>query len=1218
MSKVGVTSSKSVSTRMDTGAAYTHLLENIAGLRSDNEISQSLALYGVKSIQDLLEISQDDITTLQHPDASGNDVILHRGGQGCVRAMQAFVRHIRQEGIDDIMPVTQEDFNMYRVDIYNPNALPTPLSTSAKKSSSLPTTRKPAEDFKRSIKRDKTHYTVLKEDKQWDNWRRTTTATARSHDCDDVFDPKYKPKTPEERELFNEKQKFIYSVFNDCLQTDTGKSLVRTYERTYDAQTIYKELKAHATASTQANIDTDELLSYLTSTKLNKSHWRGTHHAFILHWCDQLRKYEDMIDKVDHFTQNVKMVMLQNAVSNVPALHQVKTQSAHDIARGEPPLDYNKYKILLLSAATIEDEKLSFSRTRPQRTIHLHEQDPSPSEMDVSFDIDTDINSLEVNATNQVNKPPTKNNFRPSMTRDQWNSLSAEEKVTWDSFSPQTKATILGYKKPPVNRNSTQQRVNLHDISAADYLCMLHTQSQQPEAADDKSTSSTTSNDEYFDSNTDIEGTSSPPPDNTGLLAYATKQSLPPGDLRRVLSTTSTTKTQKKQSRPSSQPSVTSTTLANTLTIDGKVYRQVNIHERVSYSVSAAKSSSYGSLVDRGANGGLAGSDVRIVHPHDNSRLVDVSGIDSHQVTDLPIVTVGGVVPSQRGDVIAIMHQYAYLGEGKTIHSSGQLEMFHNDVNDKSLKVSGGLQRIKTQDGYVHPLDIRNGLPYIPMRPYTDEEWDTLPHIEWTSDIDWDPTVLYQTITNKETWYDTVSDLEDLVIHSPFDEFGNFKDREAELHFFDVGEISASDDYGELPDIDDIIDKASGVIFAHELQRTSTSTSSDSPDLSDPTSSDPPDPKTPSGVPRRPTKVKAKQRDYESLRPFFLHQSADVIKRTFESTTQYARTNIGSLQLKKTFKTPFAACNVHRRNEAVATDTVFSDVPAIDDGSIAAQLFVGRESLVSDVYGVKTEKQFVNTLEDNIRERGAMDKLVSDRAQVEISNRVLSILRGYVIDSWQSEPHYQHQNFAERRYATIKPLVNTLLNLCGAPAYCWLLALTYVCFVLNHTAVGSLHWRTPIEKLTGSTPDISSLLCFQFWEPVYYKLDDSSFPSESTEKLGRFVGISEHVGHALTFKVLTDDTKKIIHRSRIRSALNPKERNLRIDLTSDDLAPEVIKSKHEEDLREGKQMPTFDPTELIGRTFLLPPEEDGQRFRGKIVEKIIENEEGLNNHPDRI
>ena len=434
------------------------------------------------------------------------------------------------------------------------------------------------------------------------------------------------------------------------------------------------------------------------------------------------------------------------------------------------------------------------------------------------------------------------------------------------------------------------------------------------------------------------------------------------------------------------------------------------------------------------------------------------------------------------------------------------------------------------------------------------------------------------------------------------------------MHFFDVGEICAKEDHGELPDgeppdLDDIIDSASGVIFAHEHQITSNTT---------PPSTSTPDLEQSSITPLRPKSTRNKERDFESLRPFFLHQPANIVKRTFEATTQFARTNIGSLQLKKTFRTPFPACNVHRRNEAVATDTVFSDVAAIDDGSMAAQLFVGRESLVTDVYGVKTEKQFVNTLEDNIRKRGAMDKLISDRAQVEISNRVLSILRGYMIDSWQSEPHYQHQNFAERRYATIKPLVNTLLNLCGAPAYCWLLALCYVCFVLNHTAVGSLHWRTPIEKLTGSTPDISSLLCFQFYEPVYYKLDDSDFPSESTEKLGRFVGISEHVGHALTFKVLTDDTKKIIHRSRIRSALNPNERNLRVDLKANDPPPQIVRSKHDESLQQDGTMPTFDPTDLIGRTFLLDPEDDGQRFRGKIIEAIVENEQELNNHPDRI
>ena len=304
------------------------------------------------------------------------------------------------------MSLTNENFNDYRMDIYDPNAtqLSTQLSTSSskvKKSTTSTYNRQPAEEFKKGIKREKDHYTTLKEDKQWDSWRRTTLATARSHACEQVFDPDYKPTTTEDKDLFDEKQKFIYSVFDDCLKTDVGKSLVRTYEATYNAQAIYKELKAHATESTQATLDTDELLTYITSTKLSKGQWRGTHHEFILHWCDQLRKYEGMINKADRFTDNVKMTMLQNAVSGVSALHQVKTQAAHDVAHGKTPLNYTNYRILLLSAATIEDEKQSFARPRPQRTVQYHERPSDPYEDPSTFDIDTEISNLEVNVTDR-------------------------------------------------------------------------------------------------------------------------------------------------------------------------------------------------------------------------------------------------------------------------------------------------------------------------------------------------------------------------------------------------------------------------------------------------------------------------------------------------------------------------------------------------------------------------------------------------------------------------------------------------------------------------------------------------------------------------------------------------------------------------------------------------------------------------------------------------
>jgi hypothetical protein len=151
-----------------------------------------------------------------------------------------------------------------------------------------------------------------------------------------------------------------------------------------------------------------------------------------------------------------------------------------------------------------------------------------------------------------------------------------------------------------------------------------------------------------------------------------------------------------------------------------------------------------GTLVDRGANGGVAGADVRVIFL--TGRHVDILGIDDHHIVDIPIVTAGGVMDTTRGPVVAIMHQYAYTGKGATIHSCGQLEWYKNDVNDRSIKVPGGLQRIQTNDGYVIPISIQDGLPYVKMRPYTDEEWDTLPHVILTSDVNWDPAALDDTI----------------------------------------------------------------------------------------------------------------------------------------------------------------------------------------------------------------------------------------------------------------------------------------------------------------------------------------------------------------------------------------------------------------------------------------------------------------------------------------
>ena len=62
---------------------------------------------------------------------------------------------------------------------------------------------------------------------------------------------------------------------------------------------------------------------------------------------------------------------------------------------------------------------------------------------------------------------------------------------------------------------------------------------------------------------------------------------------------------------------------------------------------------------------------------------------------------------------------------------------------------------------------------------------------------------------------------------------------------------------------------------------------------------------------------------------------------------------------------------------------------------------------------------------------------------------------------------------------------------------------------------------------------------FHFWQPVYFKKTHDKwekFPSQTDEEKGRWVGVSESVGHAMTYMILNEDTNKIIHRSVIRAA----------------------------------------------------------------------------------
>jgi hypothetical protein len=120
----------------------------------------------------------------------------------------------------------------------------------------------------------------------------------------------------------------------------------------------------------------------------------------------------------------------------------------------------------------------------------------------------------------------------------------------------------------------------------------------------------------------------------------------------------------------------------------------------------------------------------------------------------------------------------------------------------------------------------------------------------------------------------------------------------------------------------------------------------------------------------------------------------------------------------------------------------------------------------------------------------------------------------------------------------------------GCPSNLWFYAMCYVIFCLNHTVDLNLcdGTKTPYTLASGLVSNISPLLAFYFYQPVYFHLDsaDETHP-HSTERRGRWLGISEHIGHAMTFLILTDDTQEIISRSILRPADDPSMPNLRED-----------------------------------------------------------------------
>ena len=149
--------------------------------------------------------------------------------------------------------------------------------------------------------------------------------------------------------------------------------------------------------------------------------------------------------------------------------------------------------------------------------------------------------------------------------------------------------------------------------------------------------------------------------DNYAIIDHVTQRNpLLTGYLHRLLSNNDT---QNLTTPPADNntPSLANIISKNCITLNATQYRYVS-NFNISYCHSYGFTNK-GPFVDCSANGGLCGTNIRIIEK--TGRSVDIQGIHNPQITDVPIITAGAVVHIQFGSVIIILNQYAYTGNGK-------------------------------------------------------------------------------------------------------------------------------------------------------------------------------------------------------------------------------------------------------------------------------------------------------------------------------------------------------------------------------------------------------------------------------------------------------------------------------------------------------------------------------------------------------------------------
>ena len=262
----------------------------------------------------------------------------------------------------------------------------------------------------------------------------------------------------------------------------------------------------------------------------------------------------------------------------------------------------------------------------------------------------------------------------------------------------------------------------------------------------------------------------------------------------------------------------------------------------------------------------------------------------------------------------------------------------------------------------------------------------------------------------------------------------------------------------------------------------------------------------------------------------------DVVRKTFEATTQLAMSlEVNNRAIpRQHYKSRFPYLRERRINDVFHSDTFFPSVNT-SQNETCSQLFIGKDTDFMYVKPMKTESHSHVALQDFGRQIGLPKGIKTDNAKTEIGRNWTDWCRKYMVQTTFTEPHHPWQNLAEQGIGDLGRMVRRCMRAFGAPLSRHGWCQKWCCQVRNCLASRKLNWRTPEERLTGITPDIS-VFRFHFWQEIEY-FDTMEKNPHDGWKPGRFLGINECAGDDMTYYIEVKSPSGrpvVISRSNIR------------------------------------------------------------------------------------